>query len=39
MISSLAIFWPTREQNAAKTPKCFKPDFEDCRAIFDCTET
>lgn len=33
------IFWPTKEQVRNNLPKCFKPDFEDCYFVMDCTET
>lgn len=39
VVLSVAIFWPTKEQNAQNIPKCFKPHFENCRAICDCTES
>ncbi|XP_037034246.1 uncharacterized protein LOC119073034 [Bradysia coprophila] len=33
------IFWPTTDQVGNNLPKCFKPDFEDCFVVMDCTET
>lgn len=33
-----ALFWPTKEENAANLPKCFKHIFRNCRAVCGCTE-
>lgn len=33
-----ALVWPSKAQNAANMPRCFRPDFVNCRAICDCTE-
>lgn len=33
-----AIFWPTKEQIFNNLPKCFKPQFDDCFVLMDCTE-
>lgn len=32
------IFWPTKEQIYNNLPKSFKPQFEDCYIVMDCTE-
>lgn len=32
------IFWPTKEQIYNNLPKSFKPQFEDCYTVMDCTE-
>lgn len=35
---SPVIYWPSKEEIKFNTPMCFKPNFESCRVIFDCTE-
>lgn len=35
---SPVIYWPSKEEIRFNTPKCFIPNFESCRVIFDCTE-
>lgn len=35
---SPVIYWPSKEEIMFNTPKCFKPNFESCRVICDCTE-
>lgn len=32
------ICWPTENQIYNNLPKCFKPQFEDCCVVMDCTE-
>ncbi len=37
-VAQPVIFWPTKEQIYNNLPKCFKPQFEDCYVVMDCTE-
>ncbi|XP_072395062.1 uncharacterized protein [Diabrotica undecimpunctata] len=32
------VFWPDQETVRASIPECFKPGYDDTRAIIDCTE-